>query len=113
MRRWEDWLNLTIGIWLFISPWALGYSSNVAAAWNAFITGAAFVLFSLVALARPARWQELINSGIAIWALLSPWVLGFGLVPSATANIVSVGSVVLFVAFEAARTERQYGAVAH
>jgi hypothetical protein len=27
-RRWQDWLNLLIGVWLFISPWAVGFASS-------------------------------------------------------------------------------------
>jgi len=27
-RHWQDWLNLLIGVWLFISPWAVGFASS-------------------------------------------------------------------------------------
>jgi hypothetical protein len=39
-QPWEEWINLLAGIWLFISPWVLGYSGNHAALWNALIVGA-------------------------------------------------------------------------
>jgi len=26
-NRWQDWVNLLLGAWLFISPWALGFSN--------------------------------------------------------------------------------------
>ena len=33
-QRWEDWINFVLGVWLFVSPWILGYLSVGAAAWN-------------------------------------------------------------------------------
>ena len=27
-KRWQDQVILVLGIWLFISPWALGYASD-------------------------------------------------------------------------------------
>ena len=41
-KRWQDWLNLLIGIWLFISPWVIGFAgTRHAASWNAWILGVA------------------------------------------------------------------------
>jgi hypothetical protein len=28
--RWEEWLNLLLGIWLMVSPWALGFAHTRA-----------------------------------------------------------------------------------
>ena len=34
-RRWQDWLNLLIGVWLFISPWAIRFAgTDMTASWN-------------------------------------------------------------------------------
>lgn len=112
-QRWEDWLNLALGVWLFISPWFLGYSENAVAAWNAYIVGAAFAIVALIALAKPERWEQWINVAIGAWAVISPWVLGFAAVAAATWNAVIVGVVVLVISLEATRTERQKGALAH
>ncbi|MEK7192061.1 MAG: SPW repeat protein [Patescibacteria group bacterium] len=38
------WLQLIIGIWVLVSPWALGYAYVTPALWNAIICG---VLISL------------------------------------------------------------------
>jgi len=27
VRRWEEWCELALGVWLVISPWLLGYST--------------------------------------------------------------------------------------
>ena len=52
--RWQSWLNIVGGIWLFISPWVLGTTSDAATAWNAWIIGAAIFVVALIALGTPA-----------------------------------------------------------
>lgn len=37
-RDWEEWINVVLGAWLAISPWALGVA-NAAARWNFLIVG--------------------------------------------------------------------------
>ena len=29
---WEEWLNLIVGLWVFVSPWAMGFAGTTAAA---------------------------------------------------------------------------------
>jgi hypothetical protein len=45
--QWEDWVNLVLGAWLFISPWIYGYSGTTDAAWNSYIVGALIFLISI------------------------------------------------------------------
>jgi hypothetical protein len=40
------WLNLIFGIWMFVSPWALGFTAG-AALWNGVIVGVLMVLFAI------------------------------------------------------------------
>jgi hypothetical protein len=47
MAQWEDWINLILGAWLFISPWIFGYAATPAAAWNSWIVGALFFLIGI------------------------------------------------------------------
>ena len=73
-RRWQDGANLVLGAWLFVSPWVLDYSST-AAGWNACVTGAAIVLVALIAAYMPEAWEEIINTLIGMWLVMSPFVL--------------------------------------
>jgi hypothetical protein len=73
-RRWQDGANLVLGAWLFLSPWVLNYSSTPAA-WNAYVTGAAIVLFALIAAYMPKAWEEIINTLIGMWLVISPFVI--------------------------------------
>lgn len=47
LRAWEEWINVVFGAWLFISPWALGFSGVAAAAWSAWIIGAVVFILAL------------------------------------------------------------------
>jgi hypothetical protein len=29
--EWEEWLNLIVGLWVFVSPWVLGFAGTTAA----------------------------------------------------------------------------------
>jgi hypothetical protein len=39
VQKWEEWTNAVIGIWLVVSPWVLGFSSDAVTTWNAAIIG--------------------------------------------------------------------------
>ena len=45
-----DWVNVLLGVWLFISPWVLGYAGVKDGAWNAWILGVITVILALWAL---------------------------------------------------------------
>ncbi len=74
-KRPQDWINLIIGIWLFLSPWIFGYA-YMGHAWNSFLFGALVTIFSVFALYDRKAWEEWINTFIGIWIFISPWVLG-------------------------------------
>ena len=44
------WISVALGIWLFISPWVLGYTGIRDGAWNAWILGVVTVILALWAL---------------------------------------------------------------
>ena len=97
-KRWQDWLNLLIGIWLFISPWVMGFAgSNAGADWNAWILGAAIVVFSAIAVSLPQAWEEVINILLGIWMVISSWVLGVTS-RAAESNAVIVGLLLILLA---------------
>jgi SPW repeat len=39
-----EWISLILGVWLFISPWILGFATLTVAAWTAWILGILFVV---------------------------------------------------------------------
>jgi hypothetical protein len=98
-KRWQDVLNLVIGAWLFVSPWAIRGSMEVSAAmWNAYILGVAIVVFAAVAVSMPRVWEEGINIALGVWMIISPWVLRFSAHRDLAANAVIVGILVTVLA---------------
>ncbi len=77
-RRWQDWVELILAIWLFFSPFFLGYSSpSSTAAYNSYVLGVLVAIFAIWALADPRRWEEGINAILGLWLIISPFVLKF------------------------------------
>lgn len=105
---WQDLVNLVLGVWLFISPWALGFTSP-AAAWDAWVFGVIVAAISIGAMTQFALWQEWVNVVVGIWLLISPWVLGFAGVDTAAEmwNFVAVGIVVGVLALWDAMSHRE------
>lgn len=106
-KRWQDWVNLILGVWMFLSPWLLRYSDLSAPSWNAWILGAAVVVFAAVAVSMPRQWEEAINVLLGIWMVISPWVLSFTGARNAEANAVVVGILVIAFAAWAMTVARQ------
>ncbi len=105
--RWQDWAELILGIWLFISPWLLNYSNVSAAATNAYVLGIAIVILSLIELYTWERWEEWVNLVFGIWLIISPWVLGFNVVGRATQNMVVLGILMIILPLWAVGQQRQ------
>jgi SPW repeat len=96
MKRWQDWVTFVLGLWLVVSPWALGHLNDVPTAlWNAFVLGLAIAISSATAMRVPTIWEEWINMAFGVWLIFSPWVLGFAALRIATLNAVIVGLIVI------------------
>lgn len=75
--RIADWVNLVLGIVLFVSPWVLGYADGGVAVWNACYSGAIVAVLAFYALANFSLWHERLMAVAGLWILVSPWVIGF------------------------------------
>lgn len=94
-KRWQDWGNLLLGAWLFVSPWAMQYPSEMQSAiWNAHVLGAAIVIFAACAVYMPRVWEEALNTIFGIWMIVSPWALQFVSHRNVTINAIVVGLLV-------------------
>jgi hypothetical protein len=94
---WQDWSELVLGLWLLVTPWAVGPGGAVPE-WNAWILGAAVVIVALWALAAPVQAAaEIVMDVLGVWLFIAPWVLGFSDLAAQAWNawIVAVLLVVL------------------
>jgi len=133
MRRWQDWGNLVLAVWLFFSPWILNFAvgaaagvevgGNVAAgaavpvrgpvasaAWDAWILGVVIAIIAIVAMVRAAPWQMWATLVLGIWLFIVPWILGFSGVASAAWDHWIVGILVFLVSLSALSFARQAAA---
>ena len=74
---WQDTANLVLGIALLVSPWALGFATEQAPAWNAFIVGSIIALLAVAELFAFQAWEEWVSALLGAWLIISPWVLAF------------------------------------
>lgn len=95
-KRWQDWVTLAVGLWLFFSPFFMtGGSLSDAAAWNAYLLGGAITVFAAYALGDSKPWEEWINLGLGLWLIAAPFALGFYHSESAIAwNQIGIGTLV-------------------
>jgi hypothetical protein len=71
-----EWANLVLGAGLACA--AVPFAGLPLAAWNAGIVGLLIVFFAALALYRYGAWAEWSNLVLGCWAVIAPFVLGFG-----------------------------------
>ncbi len=78
-QRWQDWVMLVLGAWVFLSPfWMPAYLSRTdVAAWNSYIFGAIAFVLAWAALVTGQLWEEWVNLAVGIWLIIAPFVLRF------------------------------------
>ncbi len=96
---WRDAINLVLGIWLIVSPFALIYAAQTTPAWNAYAVGIVVAVLSAAALWQFQKWEEWLSAVLGAWLIVSPWILAFGVGHVATWNQVIVGIVVGILGF--------------
>ena len=71
--RWQDWVKSAAGLWLFVSPWAIGVTGDSVSSWNAWIVGTVVLVGSLWALRAPkASWLQWVTGLAGLWMAISP-----------------------------------------
>lgn len=96
-QRWQDWVMLIFGVWVFVSPfWMPAYASRSdAAAWSSYALGILVVAFAWAALATRELWEERVNIALGILLIVSPFVLRFhSSEPGAAWNQVILGLLI-------------------
>jgi hypothetical protein len=112
--RWQDWCNVVLGTWLFISPWVMQYPADAPAAmWNSHILGVVVFVLAIIALYVPRLWEEGWSTVLGIWLIISPWVLRFSPHHDVTTNTVIVGILVAILAGWAAAQVKRYEELQH
>ncbi|WP_413850842.1 SPW repeat protein [Albidovulum sp.] len=94
---WQDGLMLLLGIWLFFSPWILGFAGIQLAFWNALLFGVILAGLSIAVITEFHDWEEWVDLAVGVWLVVSPWVLGFAAF-AAAADAAAYAATMTFVA---------------
>jgi hypothetical protein len=106
-KRWQDWGNVVLGIWLFFGPWGWMTKFDTASSWNAWIVGIAIVVVALWALSLPnSRFAEWFNVILGFWLFLAPWTLHFSWITGPAQNAWIVGALVAILSLWAITAQR-------
>lgn len=106
--RWQSWVNLILGVILFIAPWYSLTWSRMNSSWDAWIFGVLIVLVALWALfANAPAAISWINIVFGAWVFISPWVLSFASAASVIAwSMWIIGALVFILAIWAVIQKR-------
>jgi hypothetical protein len=111
--KWQDWINLILAIWLFISPWVLGFYpggavASMSASWTAWVLGVIVAVFSIAALNRAQPWEEWINLIAGVLLFISPLVFSYYTVTVAGMwSTLIVGALVFILSIWDLNTQRE------
>ncbi|HSV50662.1 MAG TPA: SPW repeat protein [Burkholderiaceae bacterium] len=108
LKHWQDAVNALLGVWVLLSPWALGFSGSTLAMANAVVIGVALVAAALGAIFVPRAWEEWTEGALGLWLVISPWVLGFSMLRDAMLSAVITGLVVMALALWTLMTDKDY-----
>jgi uncharacterized membrane protein len=77
-RRWQDWINVILGVILFIAAFVFAAAVVSAAEWTFIVIGVLLFLVGLYLLANPqavpVEWVQIV---LGILLFISPWVFHF------------------------------------
>ena len=108
LKHWQDLVNALLGVWMILSPWALGFQGTTMAMSNAVVIGLALIAAALGAIFVPRAWEEWTEGALGAWLIASPWVLGFSMHSLATRSTVVTGVVIVALALWTLMTDKDY-----
>jgi len=103
--HWQDLCSSAVGLWLCVSPLALGLDG--VSAWMTAVLGLLVIAFAIEGLVMPSYLEELCETGMGLVLVAVPWSVGY---ESASAVYSSVISGVLVVVFAISEmlTDREF-----
>lgn len=106
-QRWMDWVNLVLGVWLFVMPFFGYVPLSSSGAMNSYLFGSFLIVISVSAIVREQLWEEWLNFAIGIWLIAAPFTLGFTASGAfVTWNSIIIGLIIAADALLAALTAR-------
>jgi hypothetical protein len=112
LKHWQDPLIGLLGVWLAVSPWVYDLTGTTLVAASV-VLGLALVLAALGSMFKPQAWEEWAAVIVGLATAVSPWLLGFASMRTATLNAVVVGLVAALLALWSLARDGSLGAWRH
>ena len=97
-KDWQEWVDLLLGVWLCVSPWALHFTDDTAATNNVISVGFFMIMAQVFTISGFAVLEKLIDVALGTWLVASVWLLGIS-ASAAKIDLIVGGLVVLLFAF--------------
>ena len=105
LKRWQDQVILLLGLWLIVSPWALGYAQGSPQMINALVSGLVIAVLAAFDLYKTYFWAVIVNLLVGVWVAVSPWVLRLADQGTVLWNCLIAGVAVVVLALWELRTD--------
>lgn len=99
-KEWQDWLNLVLGIWICVSPWALNFTDNASATGIAVAVGFLIIVSEVFTFWALRSLEEWINVLLGAWLVISAWLVDVGAPITKVGFVVSGVAVVILAVYE-------------
>jgi hypothetical protein len=84
-----------LGAFLFVAPWLVGFDTESAAAWTAWITGLLVFVMGVFSFAdENETWPAWVNFFFGAWSMMAGWLVPFPSVQVALWTHLVVGGLV-------------------
>jgi hypothetical protein len=93
-----DLVTLVLAVWLFLSPWIVGFTNLTLTAWIAWIVAIAIGAVSVAALAAVTRTKEWLNLALGLLLVISSWAVHFAAKQQIFDVLFQTGLIVAVVA---------------
>ena len=105
IRHWQDAASLLLGIWLVLSPFALGFAG--ASTWITVMLGLCVILFALEGFVIPSYLEEWGEILVGLALVVAPWTIGYESVAATVSSMLSGALVIVLAVLELA-TDREF-----
>ena len=107
IHGWQDFVELCIASWVFVSPFFLGFFDNIAASLSCMLLGGLVISTSIFGMARETPGLKWATICISVLLIVTPWVFAYAQIPAAVFSVVISGGLLIVFSILAMMHEYQ------